>query len=234
MWLMTSKGRAKAAEEVMQACWDTGMRQKAILYVDGPMAGYDKIKLPDNWSLMNGTGNLAGSYNEIVKEHNTERCYGWMADDNIPITPYWSYIIEEVCGTWHFVHCKDDWVSAMNEQNREMLYQSRNMGGGMCWGGDLMRCVGYWAMPGVVQAGIDWMWTALIGGTPIGVYLHNVTVKHNNFRTGRRPKDKTDEWGAWMQPDIDKTSAFIKSEEFKQLRKKVLNAYYEAIRSRHS
>lgn len=230
MWLMTSKGRAKAAERVMEACWATGMRQKAILYVDGPMAGYESIKLPDNWSTMNGTGNLAGSYNQMVREF-PDRCYGWMADDNIPVTPYWSYIVEEVCGAWHLVHCRDEWVSEMNEQNRKLLYQTSNLGGGICWGGDLIRTVGYWAMPGVVQAGIDWMWTAMVGGTPIGIYLHNVTVRHDNYRTGKRQKDKTDEWGSWMQPDIDKTRAFIQSAEFRLLKERVLREYLEAVRA---
>jgi len=238
MWMMTTKGRPLAAERVVNACWNTGMRQKAIMFVDGDPAGYNQIKLPDNWEMVlgcdvNHRGNLAGSKQFIFQNYPDERCYGWMADDNIPKTQYWSYIIEDVACPWYLVHCRDGWISEMPFPDNDILYRTGNLGGGICWGGDLVRSVGFLAPPGIVQAGIDWFWTSLCRDTPIGIYLHNVTVWHYNWRTGERDKDDNDNL---EKPHIEDDLAYMKkylaSQGFDELRERVMREYHDYITGR--
>lgn len=229
MWLMTTKGRPKAAERTLSACWDTGMRQPGIVYVDKDPTGYDDIKLPPNWSMVFGDGNLAGSKRYVLEHYPDERCYGWVADDNYPETMYWSYTVEDIAVPWRLVHCRDRWVSEMNHANYRALVRTRNLGGGICWGGDLIRSVGWWAPPGITQASIDWCWTSLVGDSPLSVYLAGVYVRHDNWNTGKRAKDKTDEWGPHMQPDIARIGAYIKTAEFRILRERLIREYNEYI-----
>ena len=238
MWLMTTKGRPKAAKAAIDACWDTGMRQPAVMFVDGDPAGYD-FTLPDNWELVEGRkvskiGNLGGSKVYILERFPDERVYGWMADDNYPVTPGWSGIVEEKAAPWRLVHCRDDYVSDPNviKGGVAQLQATRNLGGGICWGGELIRCVGWWCPPGIVQAGIDWTWTSLVGGTAIGLYLPDVLVRHNNYRTGRRPEDATDVWGAWMKPDLERTERFIHSREFRIIKERIMREYDNYVSGR--
>jgi hypothetical protein len=228
MWLMTTKGRPQAAKQVLDECWQMGMRQKAVMYVDGDPTGYD-FKLPDNWQCIKGKASLAGSKQWVFKNFPDEGCYGWMADDNHPVTKHFSYYIEDVARPWKLVHCRDEWLSNKNELKRKQLYETGILSAGVCWGGDLVRCVGWWAPPNIIQASIDWTWTSLIQQSPLGVYLHNVTVKHDNWDSGRRAKDKTDEWGPHMKRDIATIRAFIKSAEFAKIKERIRREYLRAI-----
>ena len=197
MWLMTTKNRPKAAEIALAACWDTGMKQPGVVYVDGQNhSPYDDIKLPPNWTMVKfvdvgGIGNLAGSKQYVFETYPDERVYGWVADDNFPVTNNWCAMVEEIAHPWRLVHCRDDFVS-LTGSGKDSLRETRNLGGGICWGGDLVRCVGWWAPPGIIQGSIDWAWTSLVGTTDMGVYLPDVIVRHDNYRTGRRQKDDND------------------------------------------
>lgn len=225
MWLMTTKGRPHAAEEVAGICWDTGMKQPAIMYVDGDPSGYEGLKLPDNWSMTFGDGNLAGSKQYVFEHFPNERVYGWIADDNVPETMHWCNIVEYRAYPWNLVHCRDYFVSDIDE---EQLRRTKNLGGGICWGGDLIRSVGFWAPnPDViVQGGIDWFWTSLCGDTPIGIYLEDVVVRHDNWRTGRREADNNDDLEKpHIQNDLRYMKCYLQTNEFIALRKRVLREY---------
>ena len=208
------------------------------MFVDGDPQGYDQINLPDNWEMVIGSevsdrGNLAGSKQYILKRFPSERVYGWLADDNVPITQNWSYIIEDIAYPWYLVHGKDCWVSEQEPPSNYYLFRTKNLGGGICWGGDLVRSVGYWAPPGIIQGGIDWFWTSICGDTPLGVYLHNVVVKHHNWRTGHRAKDDNDNLEKkHVKEDVAYMGKHIKSQGFLDLRERVLREYGEYITRR--
>lgn len=237
MWLMTTKARPKAARETIEACHETHMQQKAIMYVDGNPKGYD-FPLPPNWQRVTwaevgGVGNLAGSMRYIFEQHPRECVYGWLADDNIPETPYWSYMVEELAHPWRLVHCRDKFVSEEKHSHFLALIQTRNLGGGMCWGGELVRAVGWWTPPGVLQGSIDWVWTALVGGTPLGLYVHNVIVRHDNWRTGRREQDDNDDLTKpHIVHDVERIKNYIKTGEFHELKKGLLERYEQYVTSR--
>ena len=225
---MTTKGRPEAAKQVLDECWEMKMRQPAIMYIDGDPKGYD-FKLPDNWTKVEGPANLAGSKQWVFENFPDEDCYGWVADDNHPLTEYFSYYIEDVARTWKLVHVKDLWLSEKQTKQKTLLHQTSLLSAGVCWGGDLIRCVGWWAPPQVIQASIDWTWTSLIGGSPLGVYLHNVVVRHDNWDSGRRKKDDTDQWGPHVKSDISKIRSYLTTPEFAALKKRVREEYLKSL-----
>ena len=235
---MTTKNRAKAAERTLQACWDTGMRQAGVVYVDGEnTAPYDDIKLPPNWTMVKwvdvgGIGNLAGSKQYTFETYPDEDCYGWIADDNIPETFGWSYTVEARAYPFCLVHCRDMFVSE-TESGFDDLKRTRNLGGGICWGGELVRCVGWWAPPGVIQGSIDWAWTSLVGDTPLGLYLPDVIVRHDNWRTGRRERDDNDNLNKpFIRADVAHIDRYRRTQEFKQKKAKVLCEYQRYLTTR--
>jgi len=238
MWMMTTKDRPKAAEKTLSACWQTCMKQPGIMYVDGTGEGYDSIAIPDNWEVvyhrdLGDFGNLAASKQYVFKRFPDERVYGWLADDIYPETEYWSYIVEEMAYPWKLVHCKDGFVSDMDFANYQLLTRTRNLGGGTCWGGDLLRSVGWWAPPGIIQGSIDWFWTSLVGDTPLGVYLSGVSVRHDNWRTGRRDKDENDNLShEYVKRDIAHIGRMVKTDEFAKMRERVLNEYRDYVTGR--
>ena len=212
------------------------MRSPGVVYVDGENhTQYDGIELPVNWKMVKwvdvgGIGNLAGSKNYIFENYPDERVYGWIADDNIPITPGWCEMVEDAACPWNLVHCKDEFIS-LSSSGRDALKETRNLGGGICWGGELIRCVGWWAPPGIIQASIDWAWTSLLGCTGIGIYREDITVLHNNWRTGRREKDANDDTiidgkkPPHVLKDISRVAGWRKSDDFKQTRERLLREY---------
>jgi len=237
MWLMTTKDRPQAAERALAACWETGMRQRGIVYVDGKNhTPYDDIKIPPNWEMVKwvdvgGIGNLAGSKHYIFEKYDKERVYGWMADDNIPVTQDWCAIVEEAAYPFSLVHCRDEFVS-LTASGRNHLSKTMNLGGGICWGGDLVRCVGWWAPSGVVQGSIDWAWTSLVGETPIGVYRDDILVRHDNWRTGRREKDENDNLEKpFIKNDINYIKQYRQTRGFQLIRERILR---ESVRIRQT
>ena len=221
MWLMTTKGRPQAAKQTIDECTATGMKQSAVLYVDGDTTGYD-FPLPTNWVKVCGNGNLSGSMQYVFETYPNEKVYGWLADDNHPMTPDWCSKLEQAAHPCYLVHCKDFYISEMNTYNQEQLYQSKNLGAGLCWGGELVRAVGFWSPSCVVQAGIDWFWTEIVSYAKLGIYRPDIIVKHDNWRTGRREKDSVDEWGDWMKGDIEAMKQYRYSKEFQMLKERVL------------
>lgn len=228
MWLLTTKGRPAQAKQVLDECWETGMRQNAWIYVDGDQTGYD-FTLPDNWLMIFGDGNLSGSMQGVFKAYPDERCYGWLADDIHPQTKYWSYYLEDLAAPWRLAHAQDHYISDMKARDSYCLLTGANLGTGLCWGGELVRCVGHWAPEFVIQGGIDWFWTCIVRNSPLAIYQHNVILKHDNWRTHNRPKDKTDDWGPWVQPDIDRMRAYLKSAEFTRVREQALKGYLDYV-----
>lgn len=91
----------------------------------------------------------------------------------------------------------------------------------MCWGGELVRTVGWWALPGVKQAGIDTAWTAIVQPLGLARYTPQVICEHMNYRTGKRPLDETDSWFRkginYIQKDIDFRDAWAVSDDLTQI-----------------
>jgi hypothetical protein len=96
-----------------------------------------------------------------------------------------------------------------------------NLSSGLCWGGTLVRYAGWWSLPGLVQAGIDTAWTALISAAGFARYTPQVIVEHKNWRTGKRPVDEVDDWSRngvdYIKRDIEFRDRWVASDDYRRL-----------------
>lgn len=170
------------------------MTSQGVVYVDEDDGSY-RLKLPRNWSIHREPKwlSLQGSMQWCFETFPDAAQYGWLADDTRPRTQGWDKKLEAAAGDWILVCCRDLWFSE-DPWERAKLENAQNLSSGLCWGGGLVRAAGWWALPGVRQAGIDTAWLDIVKPVGLHNYIHDVTVEHLNWRTGKRPKDAMDSW----------------------------------------
>lgn len=195
IWLLSSRGRPREAQATIDACQEAGMTSTGVLYVDETVDEYKRIRLPKNWLVHYEPEwrSLQGSMSWCFETFPGATQYGWLADDTRPRTRGWDKQIEQATGDWNLAYCKDLWYSE-NPGELEQLERGFNLSSGLCWGGALVRAAGWWALPGVKQAGIDTAWTEIVRPLQLHRYLPDVTVEHLNWRTGKRKMDAVDDW----------------------------------------
>lgn len=220
IWLLSSRGRPREAQACVDACEAAGMTSPGVLYVDETVNLYRDLRLPGNWTIHTEAewGSLQASMTWVFERYPDASQYGWLADDTRPRTKRWDSKLEQAAGDWGLAYANDDWHSNTPIE-RSRLEQGHNLSSGLCWGGDLVRCVGWWALPGVRQAGIDTAWTELVRPLGLHRYQPDIVVEHLNWRTGKRPKDQGDSWQRagddYIERDIASRDAWVRSADYR-------------------
>ncbi len=192
MWLLPTRGRPELAQQCLYACMRTRMSAFGIVAACETEPGqYDNLRLPRNWALMKSDLDLQPVKNMILELFPNEKVYGLVCDDLVPHTKYWDVLMEEAAGRWNLIDCNDQWiVDPKTPYDRKL-----SLCGAFCWGGELVRTVGWWGFPDVRQAGNDDAWVELcIKNLNLRRHLDYVIIEHQNWRTEKRPKDDTDNW----------------------------------------
>lgn len=230
MWLMSTRGRPTHCAEALQACAAAQMTSPGIVIVDGDPFGYTGLRLPPNWEMLcpREEWNLSRHMQYVFERWPNEDRYAWLADDVRPRTPEFDKALEKAAGPFGFADANDLWMALNMVEGRPHTRTaaiSGHMTSGLVWGGDLVRCVGWWGVPGLVQAGIDTVWEAIIRPLNLFTYCDDVICEHLNWRTGKRVKDGTDEWirdgDPYIERDIRAARAFVASDEIKEIRHRV-------------
>lgn len=222
MWLLPTMDRPQQCQRVLEACWDTGMRSKGVVYVDSDNpVPYKAVKLPPNW-LIHYHGSKCGirhSMNWIYKVYPDELNYGWIADDNYPETMGWCEIMEREAGEWRITIAYDKYLC--DTEHLEQIKRGELFTSAQCFGGGLVRHLGYWAFPRVRQVGIDWIWGQMVVDTGIVKYLPDVCVRHDHYLNGKRPYDATDKQSheSDYMDDYMEAKAFLRRDKFEAARK---------------
>lgn len=230
IWLLSTRGRPHLAQAVLDACERTRMTSKGILWVDETVDQYQNMRLPQNWTIKfwKRWGGISTAMNWVFRNYPNASQYGWLADDTFPRTGGWDKLIEGSAGEWKIASGQDLYVS-VNPQYMSMLRRGEDFGAPMCFGGELVRTVGWWALPGVKQAGIDTAWVAIVAPLGLHSYNQNVLCEHQNYRTGKRPMDETDSWVRngvnYIQADIDFRNNWILTQDYRD----TLNRVQEAM-----
>ena len=187
------------------------MTSQGVVYVDETVDEYRKLRLPKNWTVHHEPewGSLQASMQWCLRQFPDATRYGWLADDTVPRTKHWDRKLEAAAGDHGFAQAHDNWRS-LSGTAEDLFVKGLDMSAGLCWGGNLVRAVGWWALPGVTQAGIDTAWCDIIH--PLGVcrYLRDVVVEHRNWRTGLRPFDPVD---SWERDGVDYISADLATKD---------------------
>jgi hypothetical protein len=216
IWLLSTRGRPDATQEVLDACETTGMTSPGVVYVDEDTGLYDKLRLPFNWRIHREPvwGSLQASMQWVYRQYPRATQYGWLADDTVPRTNGWDKELEASAGDHAFSHARDLWNT---EGSQDEFENGLDMSAGLCWGGELVRAAGWWALPGVRQAGIDTAWLAILAPFRLVKYRHDVIVEHKHYLTGKRKTDQGDSWFRdgvnYVQADIDAREEWVSSTE---------------------
>jgi hypothetical protein len=218
IWLLSTKGRPEQCQEVLDACTDTGMTSAGIVYIDEDTGQYDNLRLPDNWTVHRepAWGSLQASMSWCYQQYPDASQFGWLADDTYPRTPAWDVQLEDAAGDWCLSYANDLWLS---QQNTNAVVSGDDLTSGLCWGGELVRTVGWWALPGVRQAGIDTAWVSICSSLGLLRYRQHLVVEHKNWRTGKRDRDDIDDWSrngdSYIERDIAIRNAWCASEDYR-------------------
>lgn len=198
------------------------MTSPGVLYVDETVDEYQRIKLPRNWTVHYETewGSLQASLQWAFTNFPDATQYGWLADDTRPRTHGWDTALEQAAGNWGLAYAKDLWLSETPSELSNLI-AGWNLSSGLCWGGDLVRTVGWWALPGVRQAGIDTAWTEIVRPLGLNTYRADVTVEHLHHKAGKRMMDIQDEGIRdglnYVDRDIAFRNEWVRSVEYRNL-----------------
>jgi hypothetical protein len=187
LWCLMTAGRP-TWRDVIDSCQAAGMTQRGLVMFDGHDPG--PVELPDNWSMVayptrRGIGPMMV---DVYNENPEADFYGWLADDTYPRSERWDVKLAQSAGPWKLSYADDGGYIDRNE-----LERGANLSSGLCWGGDLVRTVGWWAIPGLEAAWVDWAWVQLIEPLGLGAYTPQVLVEHRHFNVGGRAVDEHDQ-----------------------------------------
>lgn len=193
MWLLPTRGRAELCQEALDTCAAASMTSKLLVMIDSRIDEYPDLKnpMPKTCEIIRQPFDMADCMRFIFDVFPDEKNYGWLADDLQPETKGFDKILEQAAGDWCVADCNDGGFIGTINHNKE-----HSLCGAFCWGGELIRTVGWWALPGVQQAGIDDAWTEIVTYAlpKLRKYQADCIVNHFHFKTGKRPFDNTDLW----------------------------------------
>jgi hypothetical protein len=169
------------------------MVSRGIVYVDGDEdVEHYEIAVPANWGMHREPRRhgLSKALRYLFHRFPNASRYGWLADDVIPRTYHWDTELENAAGRWRLAYANDGgWLT---HEAPEMVWAGETLTTGLCWGGDLVRAVGWLDLPGTVQGGTDMAWVDITKQLELSAYCSGITVEHRHWRAGKRPQDKYD------------------------------------------
>lgn len=163
---------------------------------DDPMlGGYTDIHYPPTWWLRIGKrAGLAELYNRFFRESPGHPWYGIFADDVLPEGD-WDARLIAAAGS-DGVAYGDDGIGACTH---------------FCIGGDLVREIGWLALPGLDRLYIDTTWQAIAESRGVLRYLPDVKVTHMHPSAGRGMMD-----AIYRKPDDVKAADRAVYEAFRE------------------
>ena len=161
---------------------ETGMTMPVCLWLDDddPMLqGYRDIDLPLGWCFVVAQRTLLSSiYNAVFMAMPDLDWYGFLADDIVPETPNWDGLLIEAVGK--------DGLAFGNDGINGASFATH-----FVLGGDLVRSIGWLALPGLDRIYIDTVWNDIAVERGVRRYLPEVKLTHLHFSNRRAMRDKT-------------------------------------------
>lgn len=174
MWIVPSRSRPHNCARLFRHASTPG-----VLCVDDDdplLPAYEALSLPSSWRVVVGPrAGLAEIYNRQFRSHRTLGWYGIGADDMLPETLGWDRQLIEAAGRDGMAFGDD----GIQQPTHFVL------------GGDLVRDVGWLALPGLDRIYIDTVWAEIAKGRGVLRYLPDVKVTHMHPAVGKALPDKT-------------------------------------------
>lgn len=182
MWVLPSLGRPKMAQKVAEIAAEVPILLR-LHWGDPHLDEYEAIKWPKAWKVaIYPQQNLADSLNWAFRKYPNEAQYGFLADDTLPSPENWAKMLEKEAGDWNVAYPDDG-------HHHEKLCPHH------CIGGELMREVGWWALPGLRHSFLDTVWYVIGMKTDALRYVRKVLFDHLHPFFGRGEMDETYVYG---------------------------------------
>ena len=184
MWLCASRGRP---ERLMEMCksWEATVTKPSKLIIrldedDPDLRDYFNKLWPENWHFYVETPlrGAAQSHAWAFEKFPNEPFYGALGDDIILHTPGWNKTLEAEAGAWHLAYPDDG-------------FQHGKLATHPCVGGDLLRALDYWAIPGLCHYYVDTTLHVIAAHLKLLRYCPHVSFEHMHPINGKAPDDAT-------------------------------------------
>jgi len=121
---------------------------------------------------------VAGAMQEALRVFPDEDCYALIGDDTVMRTFHWDEKLREAAGRWRIAY-PDDGLKGETQATHPFI------------GGDFLRAIGFWGLPGLSHLFTDTVWDFL--GRQYGnlVYCPQVLVEHMHWSAGKSERDPT-------------------------------------------
>lgn len=183
MWLLPTYRRPDKCAEVIRCLTFTGCTTPGIVVVNGTddVEAYQKIKLPSNWqmAIMPNNIGVCGAMNWAFYAYPNDAFYGLICDDEYVYSSDWDKKLIQAAGSNGVAHGNDKWQSG------------KRMHAYVTWGGDLVREVGFWALPGLWHWYHDNVWEQLMSGRTVTTFCQDVLCEHKHYIANKAKKDIT-------------------------------------------
>jgi len=180
-WVCPTFGRPDRLEELARS-WVKCQRQTRLyvrLWTGDPMyLEYKKRKWPKQLVFYDSDAKGCGeALNDFFQRHPDEPWYGWVADDIVLRTPGGCELLQGLAEPFFIAYPND-------------CVQRHRIPTHYCIGGDLVREVGWLALPGLEHGFIDNVWGTLGRSSGLLRYEPRVIFQHKHFLTGQADYDE--------------------------------------------
>lgn len=183
MWFLPTRSRPNSLQRFFDHYVITKATSPGVVWLDDDdinLTLYKSIQLPANWKMVvapnynKGTGYITNLFFEMFPN---EPFYGLLGDDVIPKTYQWDRKLIETAGNDGLAY-GDDGINPSHAAHP-------------CVGGDLVRGLGWLALPGLDRIYIDNALHEVAKRAGKAYFMPNVKTEHLHFSTGKSPFDKT-------------------------------------------
>lgn len=181
MFLIPSRERPHRLAQLINACLKTKMSAPAIVMIDDDdpcLSSYLDMAMPSNWTIEIGSGGfLSEIYNRSFNRHPNEKWYGILCDDAVPETEHFDLKL----------------IYAAGENGMAVPAGGDSTGGSphFVLGGDLVRKMGWVALPGLSRLYIDTIWYQIALSTGVHCFRPDIIISHHHFSNRKALMDKT-------------------------------------------
>ena len=183
MFVLPSRGRPHNLLRLLDAWEDTRASLPVCLRLDDDdpsLPEYLDIDLPNFWGLEVGPRvPLSIIYNEAYKRLPEAAWWGLIADDVVPETREWDFLLVE--------EARSDGMAVPAGGHNNQAGAAPHF----VLGGDLVRDIGWLALPGLDRIYIDTVWMMIAKRKGVFRRMPDVMLRHHHFSNGKAPFDDT-------------------------------------------
>lgn len=178
MWFLPTRNRRSRCRDTLDSIVANGT-SRGVVVQDG--CDYGRFPVPAGWFLRRTPehAELGGVLRWAFERFPAEPFYGFISDDMVVKTRGWALAMELAAGQWKIASSNDLWKG------------QQRMAGALCFGGELLRTLGYWVPAGMNHLYIDDVWETVGRELDCWIYRKDVVVEHLHFANGKGEKDDT-------------------------------------------